>query len=735
MSDRIRAVLACVGLACLLAASLGSIGCDDFEQPDDNAGGDPGGDAYTCPDDDAWCQLEEGGFEEPEFLPFSTTNDFLTIKQDGAYRPVFIKAVNLGVGTPHTRAGHLAASKQDYRRWFEQMSDMGLNTLRIYTLHYPRFYEALAEHNERHADRPLYILHGVWLFEEFRGMHYLGDSLRTNIRQIVDCVHGNCHIEHRLGKAFGTYRTNVSKWVLGWIVGREVEPQEVAATNEHLSDKTSFEGQHFRAVDVQPFEAWWAEQLEFLVDYEIDNYDQTRPVSVSTWPTLDPLEHEVEGAKFSREDVESFDISLIESVDAPGGIFATYHAYPYFPDFIVNDPDFREHSDDVGPNAYLGYLTHLRAHHSDIPLFIGETGVSSSWGSAHWGHRRAMNHGGHTEVEQGAVAGRLFRNVLAADTAGAALFAWLDEWWKPTWITDPRGSPDDRRPYWHNVMAPEQNFGMIAFDPGPPPFEDGQVHDGRGLVEKLTIVHDVAFLHLRVETSAPLGDDELVVAFDTYGAADSPEFSEELGESVLPNGVETNRRNEFALIIEGSERAELMVTHAYDTFRIWQGTAAEGTLHRSTETDGEDWNLVTWLNSAETGSDDGEYVFDETVHKVGKLRVRAADEAATSHDAVVVGDGRIDIRIPWTLLNVTDPSMLEVLHNDPETDDYERATTAGIAVGVAHGEQLLLETDRYSWQRWGMSGDITDVPPFNERPKPALDVFDQALDGLPDWMD
>ncbi|MFW5967234.1 MAG: hypothetical protein ACOCV2_06930, partial [Persicimonas sp.] len=552
----------------LLVVPLVLTACEDYDPnaPEDNNGG------YDCPDDEEFCTLDD--FDEDEFLPFSTNEEFLTVKEGGDHRPIFMKGVNLGVGLPGTRAGHLIASKEDYERWLDRMSEIGVNTLRIYTLHYPRFYEALAEHNEENEDDPIYVLHGVWLEEEFEGLHRLDEDFQQNIREAVDCTHGNCHIEHRYGKAYGTYQTNISEWILGWIIGREVGPEEVALTNEYMDGENSFEGERVEANDVQPVEAWWAEQVEFIIDYEIDSYDQTRPVSVSSWPTLDPMEHPSEGEEWTEEDVEEFDMMDIKEVDAPGGLFATYHAYPYYPDFIINDAEYQEYEDDQGPNSYLGYLFDLAEHHEGMPLFIGETGTSSSWGSAHWSLERDMNHGGHTEVEQGEVASRLFFNAYETNTAGAAFFAWLDEWWKPTWVTDLRDSEAERRPFWHNVTAPEQNFGLIAFDLGDPDFEEGESHDGSGLVDRATVTHDAAYFHVRLDLSSSFGSgDELTVAFDTYGDEESTQFDEELGESELPNGVKTDNRNEFALEIEGTERADLKVTESYDTYRIWHGEA------------------------------------------------------------------------------------------------------------------------------------------------------------------
>lgn len=747
-----------VGVLSALVA-LGAVGCEDIDPlnppipnnaPSDTLDAGPREPTDPC-QGAQFCRLDESPEKASTRVPFKTNQDFLMVRRGGDWRSIFIKGVNLGVGLPGTRAGHLAATREQYARWFDLMTQNGVNALRVYTLHYPRFYEELAKHNKEHADNPIYLLQGIWLHEQFTGLDLLTEDFDFNIREIVDCTHGNCHINHRYGRAYGTFETDVSPWILGWVIGREVNPEEVERTNEHLHQKTQFEGAHISVTDAQPSEVWWGERVDYLIGYELEGYGHTRPVSVSSWPTLDPLDHSTEGSIYTSEDIESFDMLALKPVDAPGGLFATFHAYPYYPDFIVDDPEYRQHSDAQGPNSYLGYLLDLKAHYAEMPLFIGEVGVPSSWGSAHWGYKD-MNHGGHTEVEQGEVNGRLFRTVFDTNCAGAAVFAWIDEWWKPTWIADARGSSDERRPFWHNVCAPEQNYGLIAYDLGEPDWaQPGATTASSGFVSQVSMLADTQYFRVRLQTHAALSaSDKMVVAFDTYGSKDSAQFDKELGESVLPNGVTTQNRNEFALVIQGTDSAELMVTFAYDSRRIWHGSPIEGQLYQSTQTDGAPWNLVTWLNSQAHGSNDKEYWFDETFHEIGKLRIRRAGEPASSHDAVVVAPDYIDIRIPWTLLSVTDPSRLEVLHSSPNAARKGRnahAITRGIAVGVTYNGQLLVETERYAWPSWGKDEDITDIPGFSfdpevgpdwlpyERIKPTMEIFRDAINALPDWVD
>ncbi len=79
---------------------------------------------------------------------------------------------------------------------------------------------------------------------------------------------------------------------------------------------------------------------------------------MSSWPTLDPLIHPTEF--YSDEDTESIDITKINREESKAGLFATYHAYPYYPNFISDQPSYQSFSDGVGPNSYSGYLMILK---------------------------------------------------------------------------------------------------------------------------------------------------------------------------------------------------------------------------------------------------------------------------------------------------------------------------------------------------------------------------------------
>jgi len=662
-------------------------------------------------------------------MPFLAKDGSFWIKTaEDTYRPFFVKGVNLGSGLPGTQAGTLAISHEQYLRWFQQMSDMGVNVFRVYTLHFPRFYDALFEFNNYRPENPLYVMHGLWLDEE-HPEHSIDlwdheENFIYQSRTMIDAIHGNITIDHRLGRAFGEYQVNISDWVVGYIAGREVFPSEVNETDKAHPESRSYEGSIVSLADGPPTDVWWAEQIDNILVYEKEKYGVLRPITVSSWPTLDPLFHRTEAhfADDDGEDAQQIDLATLDTRNYPAGYFANFHAYPYYPNFVSETPEYQAFEDEMGPNSYIGYVKDLVDHYYPMPVLIGEFGVPTSWGNAHYGHS-GMNHGGHTVSEQGLYGARMLRNQLEVGSAGGLLFSWQDEWWKRTWIVDELQNPRDRFRFWHNMTSPEENFGLIRFDFEPPGFDLFPAKMGSGLVRRIDVDYDAEYFHVRVELSRDIVDGETVeVAFDTY--------RDDLGERTLPGGALLERRHEVVASVTAPDPGPLYILPEYTTLGIWHALSEPHQIYRSVKKDTGEWDPVVWLNDSAHFSDDGSFAFPPTYDEgIGRLVVRRENAPEEPyHDAAVI-DGRVvTLRIPWTLLHFSDPSQMQVLHDDLATRERENAVSGGIAVGVAF-QGAILETGRFSWPFWD------EAPPTVEVKKPSFEIYAAALRELPFFLD
>ena len=638
-------------------------------------------------------------------IPYSTNDTHLTVWNGTEYVPFFIKGMNLGIAIPGTFPGELEASRKQYGDWFKEIKDAGFNSIRLYTLHYPHFYAVLDSFNLANPQNPLLFFQGVWLNEEMHGyvddLYLMTDTFKIEIEENIDCVHGNRTIPQRFGKAFGTYTHNVSKWCLGYIIGREVYPDEILTTNLNHPSDTNFSGNHLSISNASPSEVWFTEKLNHLIAYEQYHYNTQRPVSVSSWPTLDPLIHPEE--ENLDEDKASVDLSKIVLVNAPAGLFISYHAYPYYPDFVSQQSSYLPFKDNFGNNSYIGYLTELKSHYPHFPLIIAEYGVPSSWGIAHYA-TSSMNHGGFDEKGQGDTNIRLLQSIRDTDCGGGIQFAWIDEWFKRTWVTDPVDYINDSRVLWHNITAAEQNYGLKKYEKISN-LELIKEFDANDKITNLKADANYTFFEMEIGLKQPLNNpDELWVALDTY--------SDEWGESILPNGVTIPKRAEFALHIT-NHSANLYVTEAYDIYGIWHKIASPMQQFRSIFSDGKPWYIVRWKNN--NGPSDVQYI--------GSLQVNYGFQNTTSKDGVVIYDNKIKVRIPWSLINVVAPDKKIVLHDDRNTPEPEDIVTDGFHIGVYYQSQWHTTDQRYTWSTW----NAIDKSTMKEVKKIAYWVMQERL--------
>jgi hypothetical protein len=647
--------------------------------------------------------------------------------------------VNYSHAIPGTSPGEFLAERSQIAGWIEAISDLGGNSLRVYTVQSPLFYEELRRHNVDHPDRPLFLLQGAWLKEPVEDPAFAGvpdyfdpairGFFRDEIEKVVDVVHGSREIlpgspENPLnwGRAFGSYTADVSPWLLGWLIGREVEPITIMSTHEkYYADHcggnvcpVDFEGGWLSIHGATPMEAFVTEHLDYITAYEDERWGERHTLGFSNWPTLDPIDHPAEPSfPDSADDTEELDLLKVEIADRfEHGLFFSYHAYPYYPEFIVQSPELQV-NDDEGPNSYLGYLEQLRKHYAGRTLLIAEIGHPSSQGSAHY-TKSGLNHGDLDEVEQGEAINRSLRTLTSAGMDGAFLFEIIDEWFKRAWVVDRLELPVANRNLWYNTMSPEQNFGLVAIRPGTA--EDHHVIDGLGAdfdlppaasqegpalaplgsadgprtLRSLTLDSDEGYLHLllRVDSLDPDGDGKVdfgavdwLFGFDTY--------LPEKGDSCLAPGCTliAERRVEFVLQVHSDEDVTLWVDRPYDVYGVWHQMREPYQLYH---TEANDDGLFEIVRSKTNNSFwyDGQQLGEAIIQETGRFRTGPEPEYSNSNFWYSIAENTLEIRIPWNLLNVTDPSHRWVVDDHvPGTKtasvELEISKTPEIAVVVA----------------------------------------------------
>ena len=140
----------------------------------------------------------DGGPGDPSEAPtprrFRIGDDgFEVAVGDGPFTELGVRGVNLGMAKPGRFPGEAAITRAEYDRWLAAMGELHVNVVRVYTVHPPAFYRALAAYNRSHAE-PIYVLHGNWIGEET--LREAGDATSVSaafdrsFRQVIDAVHG-----------------------------------------------------------------------------------------------------------------------------------------------------------------------------------------------------------------------------------------------------------------------------------------------------------------------------------------------------------------------------------------------------------------------------------------------------------------------------------------------------------------------------------------------------------------
>ncbi|HEX8628175.1 MAG TPA: hypothetical protein VF755_08395 [Catenuloplanes sp.] len=423
----------------------------------------------------------------------------------------FLPGINLGSTTPGHQPGELAMDARDYRTWFTAMMQLGIRAIRVYTIHPPAFYEELAAHNRVHPDRPVYLVQGVHLPDESyvtkRNLYDPGVTagFTAELRAASAAVAGRFARPVTPGRASGAWRTDVSDWLAGWVIGVEWDPNAIAASDRRNAGAPAATGRYVRSTAAaSPTERWLADRMDELAGAEARR-GRSAPMAFVNWASTDPLRHPDE--PLAQEDLVGVDANRMRATDAwPGGLFASYHAYPYYPDFQRHQPDLQAFRFNGRSDPYAGYLASLRRHHGELPVLVTEFGVPSSLGSAHHGPL-GRDQGNHSEQNAMRTDAELLRMIHDTGMGGGFVFSWSDEWFKLTWNTVAHQAPADRRQLWHDPLTNEQHFGMIATDAlGSPDAVPVTLLDnpaGRP-ARRITGRVDEAYLHLRVELADPV---------------------------------------------------------------------------------------------------------------------------------------------------------------------------------------------------------------------------------------
>ena len=684
--------------------------------------------------------------------------DTIYMLQDGEYRPFEIRGVNIGNGIPGEWGADFAIAQADYLRWFSQISELGANTIRVYTILHDDFYNALYDYNlqrEAAGEAPLYLLHGVWADDYSRNSHkdMYDDGLLPEMiedgKTIIDIIHGHRSHLGRDGDGSGNYRKDISRWVLGYILGVDWESGLVIYTNQNNPEITGYQGTYMSTTaEATPFEAALAQLGDELIEYETNRYKQQRLVSFSNWPTTDPFRYSIITSTYRLKSA-AVNVEHIQPTEAfISGYFASYHVYAYYPDYLETELEAADYSDVMleeifgenqantleyrlerlgvpaiqdylaeadyydgqgRVNTYYAYLKALNNFHN-IPVVIAEYGLTTGRGRAQVDVNTGRSQGYITEQEQGEGLVSCYTDIMAAGSAGSCLFSWQDEWFKRTWNTL-HAVDMDRSPYWSDYQTNEQFFGLLTFDPGEAEsicYVDGNPSEWMEedvVLEtdagRLSMKYDEKFLYFYAE--AEDYDPEADVLYIPL------DITPKSGSTYCENyNVSFENAADFLIYIDGTENSRVLVQERYEVLRAiyWESYYVQNPYIYPPDSNSPEFvniNMAMLLRDVLPRQELGQAMGE--VFETGLLRCGNANPAGEDFDSLAdfcFTEQGVEIRLPWQLLNFSDPSQMMVHDDYYEKYGVENLQIRQLSAGLGFsGEEGSIPMAPFELKGWG----------------------------------
>lgn len=665
------------------------------------------------------------GEKQPEVF-IKTDGESILIKEDGKFVNFEIKGVNLGSAIPGKWSSDYAIDEATYLKWFGQIQDMGANTIRVYNVQSDVFYKAFYNYNQ-HNEKPLYLMQGIPVNDYMQFSHRdafdenIFENLVNNSRIAVDVIHGRKKIQ--LGRyaesATGSFNYDVSDWVIGYIIGVDWEPSTVSYTNEKYKDSNlSYKGKYLYAKDgALPFEIMLTNVGDKLIDYETNKYEHQRLVAFSNYPSTDPFTYPEDVAKLYIKYAKINTENIISTEEFVSSQFASYHVYPFQTDLLQYIEDFSVfglsnndvcYNENGSFNDYRTYFSMLNNYHN-MPVVISEFGISSGRNTEHEAVDSQGVYSKVSEKEQGIALLNCWEDIKMAGLNGGCVFSWHDEWSKRSSNTL-YAINEQRSPYWSDYQTNGQYFGLLSFDPGKEKsvcYVDGEVTewtDADRIIDEeieLSCKYDEKFIYFLVnKKNLDFSNDVIYIPIDS---------TQKTGSNYSKNqNVRFDKDADFLLVINGIDNSRLLVHERYEALRSTYSRRINGidTYRQENIPDINSFEFVP-INSIVEKKVLSENPLERNVFllvETGKLLFGNANPQSHGFNSLAdfcaKGD-YIEIKIPWQLLNFSDPSKMQI-HDDYYDENYgiKYMKIKDMYVGIGNGNKRI-ELKPVKLKGWG----------------------------------
>jgi len=637
-----------------------------------------------------------------EFYASADNGYFYKRNESGKGELVYIKGVNMGLTEPLTDLNNCNTDYATYMEWLTQIAEMNANTVRVFSIMNPNFYNAFYDYNEAHKDAPLYLIQGIWfddtllaLTDAWESDEIIITQFRNNITETIDIIHGNSRDTEYGEFSPAIYEHDISKYVVGYILGLEYDANFVNETNASHPDKAVFNGKYLQTQKgASPFEVFLATIGEDLIKYETDNYKFQIPIAFLNWQPLDTITHENEPYKDECDEISVNTENIKSNSSFAPCLFAAMDVYPYYPEFMNYEPEYLGYVDEDGNhNTYRPYLKDLLDEYS-VPLLVAEYGLSTSRGICHE-NVYGVDQGGLTETLQGEFDAMMSRDIALSGCAGGLLFSWQDEWFKQTWNTV-KYYPEQAKNRTPNLSSAEQSYGVVGFEVSNY-YPDGDFSEWESvdyIQSGLKVAYDAAYMHLMIELPEDFSfeNDTLYIPIGITGNGSETLSNIDDGYAASLNFSEAV---DFVLKLSGESDTHIYAEGGRDVFHYTYGVLKQ--VFGETEAEprktgeGQFYSINTFTSNEKTIPSTG-VTIPPQYYESGELQYGNANPDSKDYNSLAdfyYKDGKVEIRIAWYLLTVANAKEQKVI-GELSGEEITFESFSRIAIGMGTSGEINL---------------------------------------------
>lgn len=499
----------------------------------------------------------------------------------------------------------LSSNYNYYLSILTEAAKMKANCIQAKTLLPPEFYRALHRVNRENPDNVLYLIQSITANEGLPADQKVSSSA---VKSFKDIIKSTVSAVHGDGSIRDDDLRNGAAYFIDvsqYTLGYIID----CGFSPDLVSALNSNGDAYKGkyYSGQKGAAGYAAQFgDALQSYSAEKYGET--VSLGFQIKTETLP----GAEWNKNSENTADISgIADNSPVKKGFFLSVNMSVLDDTFIANSSLFG------GTNYYDSYPKYLAEVKKNINEFVLATGIS------------APNQiGSVTEKEQGTQLTAMLDSVENAGYMGGIIADLNDDWLAVSDELYPFVVPDKNKKMWKNAVDPLENTGVLSVEP-PAPEKSGLELADDDRLQGLTLSSNEAFLYISLQL---LGDidytkEEAFIGIDTYQRNDGEYYYAKEFTSTALSGME------YVIRFTDKHLVGLYVAAAYD--RNSGGYASK-------ESYSADYRLVMQLPYGGFSKGDGLY------YQTGST---------------------IYIRLPWSLLNVTDPSQKIVIDNEGEIAD------------------------------------------------------------------